>query len=153
MITNNPRNDPAKSEEGSGVKSSSHEISDLELKLVEEMVSLAQSGENPQRLQGLVKTSKRLRVHRISELIKEDPTKTLAQIRRQRNMLLDITEPFRKALERADLTTNERIFLARFVERSAAILQKSLLAEKAMLVELYSKPSRGSLQRRRTDPS
>ncbi len=151
METSHHDSAEAKGPAGAAMNSSQSEVKKLQEQLLPEMLSLAQSGENPERFRELLKTYNLLRVHRITELLKEEPQEELARVRRLRKALLDGAEAFLHALKRPDLTRREFNLLTKFYNQTASGLDKSLILEKALLGELYSPlPNRGRVQRRGT---
>ncbi len=121
-----------------GVNSQTRSLGQLQRVLLEEILALAQSGENPARLQELMAAHKTLRVARIDKILAQEREQRLPRLLDQRNTFLDAMQPLVETLSRPDLTYPELIRLWKLAQQNCQLLLKSLAAEKELIQQTDS---------------
>ena len=132
-----------------GITPPPHSPTADQLARLEEIQTLARSGQNPSRLQELRKACDAERLRQIEELLSVEREEALTRLRQARQVCHKIMQPFQEASHRADLTVPEMIFLAKLLQRHVRQLVRSLLAERELLERQFRPPQAEKKVRRR----
>jgi len=127
---------PAEPAEASG-KPKQSSSDQQPLGLIQEIIALVESGENPARLRDLLGE----RHQQIEAQLALGPQPDLVRLLEWRATQLDVMQPFQQAIHRTDLTMPELLFLHEIAERTRDQLLKSLTVEKE-LVEWMRRPGK-----------
>ena len=119
---------PAEPAEASG-KPKQSSSDQQPLGLIQEIIALVESGENPARLRELLGE----RHQQIEAQLALGPQPDLLRLLEWRATQLDVIQPFQQAIHRTDLTMPELLFLHKMAQRTIDQLRTSLIAEKEMM--------------------
>jgi hypothetical protein len=101
--------------------------------LLEEILTLARSGEDQLRLRQLLRALDAERLREIDKVLAPERAQAHSRLLEARRVSLDIMRPFEEASRREDLTVPELIFLAKVLQRHVRQLHRSLVAERELL--------------------